>query len=183
MGTATVREQSGVITAKRVAGQVALGRALGMVSGGALIVGLAVIDGPDTVALAVGIGVGLFLVLLERLLPANATLWGVRQASEVSEPIDVTPASWWEGPLAWGTNAALAGSVASAAHTLFGDGAAQAAVLALVVGAANLASWLAIRRLERTRECLAVELAAEDPDDDASVVLYRRVGAMAAFGR
>ncbi len=183
MGTATVREQSGTVTGQRVAGQVALGRALGMLSGGALIVGLAVIDGPDTVALAVGLGVGLLIVLLERLRPANPTLGGVRRASEVSAPVDVAAERWRDGPLAWGTNVALAIIIAAAARTLFGDGAAQVAVLALVVGAANLASWFAIRRLERTRECLAVELAGDEPDGDGRVVLCRRAGAMAAFGR
>ncbi|MFA9269229.1 MAG: hypothetical protein ACEQSX_00505 [Baekduiaceae bacterium] len=183
MATAMEREQSGVPAGTRVAGQAALGRAVGLLSGAAFIAAVAAIEGPDTLALTVGVTLGLVMVLLERCSSTSATASGVRRADEVTAPVEVARERWWDGPLAFGTGAAFVVGLASAVSTLLGDGAAQAGILGLVLGLSGLMEWSTIRRMERAREGVAVELASADPDEDPPVVLYRRPDIMAAFGR
>lgn len=183
MATAMEREQSGTPAGHKVAGQAALGRAAGLLSGAALIAALAVIEGPDTLAVTAGATLGLVMVLLERCSPTNATSSGVRRAAEVTAPVDVAHERWWEGPLAFGTGVAFVVGLASSLRTLFGDGATQVGILGLVLGLSSLMEWSTIRRVERAREGVAVELASTDPDEDPDVVLYRRPDIMAAFGR
>ncbi len=178
-----MHEQSGAVSAFRVAGQTALGHALGLLSIGGLVAVFAVVEGPDPVALGIGVSVGLLVVILERVFPHGSTFWGVRDAVEWVDPLRVAQDRWWTVPAAWAAAVAFVLVLAVPIQPLFGDGAPQVAVGALVVGVAHLVTWLAIRRLERARDGLAVELVVDDVGADKPVVLYRERDVGAAFGR
>lgn len=102
----------------------------------------------------------------------------------MTTPVDIAHERWWDGPRGWTSDAALVFGVAGAVRTLFGDGATQVAVFAVALGVSHLASWVAIRGLERAHEGVAIELdRAADSDEDPPVVLLRRPDVMGAFGR
>lgn len=183
MGTARDDEHSGPVSAFPVAGHAALGHALGLLSIGALVAVFAAVEGPNVVTLGIGVVAGLLVVLSDRVVPSNSTFRAVRDAEERIAPVRVIEDRWWTGLAAWTSTVGFVLVLAIPVSQIFGDGAPQVAVGALVVGVARLVSWFAIRRLERARDGVAMELAPDDLDAEKTVVLHRTLDAGAAFGR
>ncbi|UUY04460.1 hypothetical protein LRS13_02695 [Svornostia abyssi] len=176
----------GSIEARRVAGGRRLAGAAGAMLGAAFVVAYELDRGAlDAGALIVGLVCGAIALKTSLFSEDDTSLDDIRTAAQVG----AVPPVEGEAPrnlavAAVGPAAACLGIVSFLAEVW--PAAVDEAIVAAVVSAlGRAAEWAVLRRAERDREGIAVELRAEDADDEAQVqvVLYRPNPVMTAFGR
>ncbi len=176
----------GSIEARRVAGARRLAGAVGVALGAAIVVAYQLDRGAlDAGALIVGLVCGVIALKLSLFSDDDTSPDDVRIAAQVQA---VPPV---EGEEPWNLALAAAGSAAACLGVVgflaeVWPAAVDEAIVATVVSALGRGmEWAVLRRAERDREGIAVELRAEDADDEVrvQVVLYRPNPVMAAFGR